>query len=313
MTTVPIVFAFDNNLTMPAAVCIYSLLVNAKPSTAYDIYIIHRKNHQLDLSKVERVMEHFPQSTLTLREVGDVFDSSFEIRGITTPAYYRLLIPDLIPEHDRVIYSDVDVVFRQDLSEVYTSPLGDNILAGVNNLAHVDADLKAHYEGALGLNPHNIICSGFLVMDCAAMRRENLKDRFLELAKNRYKFQDQDILNITCAGRIKMLAPKYSLLTYISYYSITNGKESLEPLWTAAEVDEAMREGNVHYNGNKPWKNWCVNFDIWWEYYRKSPIFDQKYYFDFYYSRLNELDQLPLLKRIKILVRYFVYGRRKNP
>lgn len=313
MTTVPIVFAFDNNLAMPAAVCIYSLLVNAKPSTAYDIYILHRKNQPLDLSKVERVMEHFPQSTLTLREVGDVFDSSFEIRGITTPAYYRLLIPDLIPEHDRVIYSDVDVIFRQDLSEVYTSPLGDNILAGVNNLAHVDADLKAHYEGALGLNPHNIICSGFLVMDCAAMRRENLKNRFLELAKNRYKFQDQDVLNITCAGRIKMLAPKYSLLTYISYYSITNGKDSLETLWTAAEVDEALREGNVHYNGNKPWKNWCVNFDIWWEYYRKSPIFDQKYYFDFYYSRLNELDQLPLLKRIKILVRYFVYGRRNNP
>ena len=49
------------------------------------------------------------------------------------------------------------------------------------------------------------------------------------------------------------------------------------------------------------------------EYYRKSPVFDQKFYFDFYYSRLNELDQLPLLKRIKILVRYFVYGRRKNP
>lgn len=313
MTTVPIVFAFDNNLTMPAAVCIYSLLVNAKPSTAYDIYILHRKNQPLDLSKVERVMEHFPQSTLTLREVGDVFDSSFEIRGITTPAYYRLLIPELIPEHDRVIYSDVDVVFRQDLSEVYMSPLGDNILAGVNNLAHVDVDLKAHYESALGLNPHNIICSGFLVMDCAAMRRENLKDRFLEVAKNRYKFQDQDILNITCAGRIKMLAPKYSLLTYISYYSITNGKDSLEALWTAAEVDEALQEGTVHYNGNKPWKNWCVNFDIWWEYYRKSPIFDQKYYFDFYYSRLNELDQLPLLKRIKILVRYFVYGRRKNP
>lgn len=309
MNRIPIVFAFDNNLTMPAAVCIYSLLVNAKPSTAYDIFILHRQGLNLDISLVERVMAHFPQSTLTLREVGDVFDSSFEIRGITTPAYYRLLIPELIPEHDRVIYSDVDVIFRQDLSEVYADSLGDNILAGVNNLAHVDADLKAHYEGVLGLNSQNIICSGFLVMDCAAMRRENLKDRFLELAKNRYKFQDQDILNIACAGRIKMLAPKYSLLTYISYYSINNGKDSLEPLWTAAEVDEALREGNVHYNGSKPWKAWSYNFDIWWEYYRKSPIYDEQFYFEFFNSKLTELDRLPLLKRIKILARYFVYGK----
>lgn len=313
MTRVPIVFAFDNRLAMPAAVCFYSLLVNAKPTTAYDIYILHRSGEQLDLTDVRRVMTQFPQSTLRLREVGGEFDGSFEIRGITTPAYYRLLIPELILEHDRVIYSDVDVIFRQDLSDVYNTSLDNNILAGVNNLAHIDSDLKAHYEGTLSLDPGNIICSGFLVMDCEAMRRENLRTRFIELAKNRYKYQDQDILNISCAGRIKMLAPKYSLLTYISVYAIANGKDSFSPLWNASDIEEAMHEGNIHYNGNKPWRNWCVNFDIWWEYYRKSPIFDEKFYFDFYYSRLNELDQLPLLKRIKILARYFVYGRRKNP
>lgn len=313
MTRVPIVFAFDNNLAMPAAVCIYSLLVNAKPTTAYDIYILHRSSEQLDLSKVERVISQFPLSTLTLREVGDEFDSSFEIRGITTPAYYRLLIPQLIPEHDRVIYSDVDVIFRQDLAEVYNTELSNNIIAGVNNLAHIDSDLKAHYEGNLGLDSYNIICSGFLVMNCETIRRENLKERFLELAKKKFKYQDQDILNTSCAGRIKMLAPKYSLLTYISLYAITNGKESLAPLWNASEVDEALMEGNIHYNGNKPWRNWCLNFDIWWEYYRKSPIFDEKFYFDFYYSRLNELDALPLIKRLKILARYFVYGRQTNP
>ena len=53
-----------------------------------------------------------------------------------------------------------------------------------------------------------------------------------------------------------------------------------------------------------------MNFDIWWEYYRKSPFFDAKFYFDFFYSRLNEYDLLPLWKRIKILIRYFVYGRK---
>ena len=78
MTRVPIVFAFDNRLAMPAAVCFYSLLVNAKPTTAYDIYILHRKGEQLDLSNVERVMSQFPQSTLTLREVGGEFDGRSE-------------------------------------------------------------------------------------------------------------------------------------------------------------------------------------------------------------------------------------------
>lgn len=310
MNRIPISFAFDNNLAMPAAVCFYSLLISAQPTTAYDIYILHRRDETLDLTLVRRVIAQFPQSTLTIREVGSEFDTAFEIRGITTPAYYRLLIPDLIPEHKRVIYSDVDVIFRQDLWNVYNSDLGENLIAGVNDLAHIDPDLRTHYEGTLGLDPRNIVCSGFLVMNCETMRCENMRSRFIELSKTRYKFQDQDILNTSCAGRIKMLAPKYSVLTYITTYTITNGQESFVPLWCAKEVEEAMHEGNIHYNGQKPWKGYCINFDIWWEYYRKSPVFDEKFYFDFFYSRLNEYDLLPLWKRIKILIRYFVYGRK---
>ena len=37
MKKVPIVFAFDENLILPAEICICSLLENAKASTFYDI------------------------------------------------------------------------------------------------------------------------------------------------------------------------------------------------------------------------------------------------------------------------------------
>lgn len=76
------------------------------------------------------------------------------------------------------------------------------------------------------------------------------------------------------------------------------------------ELQYALTKGIVHYNGPKPWKDYCVNFDIWWEYYRKSPFFDERFYFDFFHGKLNLLDQLPLWKRVKILIRYFIYGRK---
>lgn len=306
MNYIPIVFAFDNNLVLPAAICIYSLLSNAKENTKYDIFILKRNGENLDLSFVEKIITQYSGHKLTVKEVGDTFDNSFEIRGITTPAYYRLLIPSLIPEYDRVIYSDVDIIFRQDLADIYYEDLNGNILAGVNNLAHIDTDLFKYYEGTLHLNPKTIICSGFLVMNTSAMRKENIETTFIELAKNRYKFQDQDVLNIACAGRIKMLQPKFSLLTYITVYAMKD-KKLFAPLWSEYEVDEALREGNIHYNGQKPWRGYCINFDIWWEYYRKSPIFDEKFYFDFFSKKINEYDKLPLIKRIKILARYFIY------
>lgn len=307
---IPIVFAFDNNLAMPAAVCIYSLFANALPDTVYNIYVLRRKGLELDMSYVYKTLAQFPRHSLELIDVDGTFDSGFEIRGITTPTYYRLLIPSLLPHYDKVIYSDVDVIFRQDLSEVYSQDLDGNILGGVNNLAHLDSDLRQHYGTNLRLNTNNIICPGFLVMDTASMRKENLEEKFKTLAHNSYKFQDQDILNISCAGRIKMLKPKYSLLTYVTIFAMSD-KDRFEPLWTKEDIEEALSVGNLHYNGVKPWQGWCLNFDIWWEYYRKSPIFDPEFYFKFYYNRLEELDTLPLMKRVKNLVRYFVFGRKK--
>ena len=120
-----------------------------------------------------------------------------------------------------------------------------------------------------------------------------------------------DILNIVCKGKIKYLPPSFCLTTYINDFAVNN-IEALNDNWSEVEVRYALEKGIVHYNGQKPWNGFCVNFDIWWEYYRRSPYFNQKIYFDFFYGKLYELDQLPLMKRIKILVRYFVYGRKKS-
>lgn len=312
MSIVPIVFAFDNNLAMSAAVCLYSLFANAMPTTVYDVFILHRQGKPLDMQHINKVMAAYPKHKLSLIEVGGDFDSSFEIRGITTPAYYRLLIPNLISQYSRVIYSDVDVIFRQDLSSLYHDTDMDGCyIAGVNDLANIDADLQRHYKDVLHLNDAEIICSGFLLMDLKKLREDNMVGRLVTEAQNRYKYQDQDVLNIVCQGHIRQLAPKYSLLTYISRLAVSDEVQRLKSPWTLSEIDEAVRSGNIHYNGQKPWRGYCVNFDVWWEYYRKSPVFDPKFYFDFFYERLDELDRLPLWKRIKILVRFFVYGRKK--
>ena len=61
MNTVPIVFAFDNNWSMPASVCIYSLLANAKDTTIYDIYILYPKRVPLDKDYIEKVLKLFPR------------------------------------------------------------------------------------------------------------------------------------------------------------------------------------------------------------------------------------------------------------
>lgn len=311
MNTIPIVFAFDNNLILPACVCISSLMLNAKEDTFYDIFILHSSKIKLEKEELDKLTFYYKNCRIKYIEVDGTFDNAFEIRGITAATYYRLLIPELIPEYDKVIYSDVDVIFRSDLSDVYlNSDMTEYYIAGVNAMIPYVSDMKDYYEKMNIIDIKGIIYAGNIILNSKKIKEDGLIVKFKTLAKNKYRFQDLDVINIACHGKIKYLSPFFCLTTYFMKLYARN-KDLLFEYWTKEEIDYAFNNGIVHYNGQKPWKGFCVNFDIWWEYYRKSPFFNEKFYFEFFYTRLNELDRLSLWKRIKILIRYFVYGKRE--
>ena len=309
---VPIAFAFDNNLVIPACICISSLLMNARPDTFYDIFILHSPKEELTKEKLDLLPHYYSNCRLQYRKVDATFDDAFEIRGITTPTYYRLLIPDLIPEYDKVIYSDVDVIFRMDLSQLYQSDLAGYLLAATKDLGlNLSKEGKEYIVSTLGLIQGNYLQAGFIIMNNALMRKDKKEKQLKALAKQKYKHQDQDILNIACQGKVLYLPPCYNMTNY-SYNYMLHNYDMVETLYTDEEIRFALSHGNIHYNGQKPWKGYCVNFDIWWEYYRKSPFFDAKFYYDFFAKKMGELDRFTLWKRIKLLVRYFVYGQIKD-
>ena len=313
MNIVPIVFAFDKGMSLPAAVCIFSLLKNAETTTSYDIFILYPADSRLDEALIDKVINEFPDHKLTYIPVKNGFEGKYEIRGINNLTYYRLLIPDLIPQYDKIVYSDVDVIFQSDLYSIYSTACTDDqvYIYGVNSLAQYDDDMRQYYE-KLGLDSSKIIYAGNIILNSKKLREDKVTDKFISLSENKYKYQDLDIINIACENRIGFLPLWFCMTTYMHYYAVYD-KSILLKYWTNEDILLGLRSGIVHYNGPKPWNCYCPNFDQWWQYYRESPVFDEKYYFDFYYNKLDELDQLPLLKRVKILVRYFVYGKRKNP
>lgn len=305
MNIVPVAFAFDHNLNYPACVCISSLLMSSKEDTFYDLFILHSQQEYIDTDALDKIPAHFPNCRIQYRSVGIEFNRAFEIRGITVAAYYRLLIPDLIPEYDKIIYSDIDVIFRMDLSELYAQDLSFYYLAATYDWGMLfNEDGRKYIDSVEGLRSGDYIQSGFLLLNSKKIREDGLVSQFKKQAAKNYKFQDQDILNIVC-GHCKCVLPlRYNMTDYAFYY-IMNNPEYFEQMYPKKELLEAVKNGNIHYNGHKPWKKYSVNFDIWWEYYRKSPFFNEHFYFNFFYGKLNEFDNLSLSKRVKILLRWF--------
>lgn len=308
---VPIVFAFDNNLVLPACVCLSSLMMSAKPDTFYDIFILYPESGVFRHEKIDRIPDFYPNCKIQYLAVNGTFAGAYEIRGITIPAYYRLLIPELIPQYDKILYSDVDVLFRRDLSELLEWELGRDYLAAVYDWSIViDENGQKYARSQLHMHSNDYIQSGFLVINARQMRDDGLVERLKEVARKNYKFQDQDILNVVCVGRKRILPLWWNMTTYAFQYW-NDRLDIMRGDYTVAEIERQLTNSVLHYNGQKPWRGWCVNFDIWWEYYRRSPFFDEKFYFKFFYNKLNEHDQLSLWKRLKILLRYFVFGRKQ--
>ena len=166
MNIVPIVFAFDNNLVKPACVCLSSLLMNANVDTFYDIFILTSSKSDLDRSLIDKLKITYHNFSLQYRFVDSTFDNSFEIRGITPATYYRLMIPEFVPEYDKIIYSDVDVIFREDLFCWYNQTEFDmEYVAGVNSLSHLNSDTRNYYNQEIGLDPSKIIYAGNIILN----------------------------------------------------------------------------------------------------------------------------------------------------
>lgn len=304
MKVVPIVFCFDDNLLLPAGVCLTSLLENANEDTFYDIFILHDDASDYPTSGfLEKLHKKYVRFSIKYRAVDSQFKDAYETRGINVSTYYRLLIPELIPEYDKIMYHDVDVVFREDLSAIYSGTEMDNYyVAGVVSSAGLSTLGRTKREN-LGLNWKEYILAGNIIVNSEKMRDDGIVEQFKkEVMSSHYEYQDMDIINIVCRGKIRRMPPVFCGTIGI-FELASQGTE--QELYSRAELEEVKNKGVIHYNGPKPWNSWCPNFDIWWEYYRISVYYDHQYYFDFYYKKLHELDQWSLWKRIKLLLRYF--------
>ena len=185
----------------------------------------------------------------------------------TEAASLRLLLPELLPELDRILYLDCDIVVRQDIARLWEETrLGDNYLAAVYEAA---IEGQAERFRALGCDPARYFNSGFLLMNLAQMREEKVSERLLEACRVPYlEFPDQDALNQVCQGRVLPLSPLYNSIRtfFIPKYKPDFVRQYGEGLW-----EQVQKEATIHYTGGKPWDLFTVQFAAWWRVYDTLP------------------------------------------
>lgn len=259
MNRIPIVFTFDKRIILGAAAAIKSLINSASSETSYDIHILH-----------DGIPEKFQNSFYKL--TGNKHNMTFHhisrrvFEGLKTNnkswteiVYYRMIIPEILDRYDKVIYSDVDVFFKEDLTELYNTNIEDYEWGGVR--AEVNSQDSIGHKYFEENNNDYIFWSGLMLINCKRMREEKTFSKLLETAlkfKDRLRFFDLDVLNITC-NNILPLPLKYCVLE--SFYTaldfhLCEEYEFLKKVYSDNEIKHAIENPSIIHYAGKPGKPW---------------------------------------------------------
>jgi len=186
---IPVVFAFNADYALPASVAIQSLLASKRPETTYEIIVLHAGLPSCLRKKLETVVP------IRWIEVDTARFAHFPKGWGGTETWLRLILADLLPEYDKMIWSDVDVLFCDDLSDVFSTSLGDSEWAGVA-MEKDGAPNRQH--NAWGRHAQIYIPS-LMIANLAQWRKTRFLarcERVVSEYGNRLTMCDLDVLNI---------------------------------------------------------------------------------------------------------------------
>lgn len=260
---IPICFATDDNYVPFLTVALASLLDNSSKDNFYKIYVLtsHLSQENMD-SILKQQKENSSIEFVQLSKELDKVQDMFHLRDYySKETYYRIFIPNLFPQYQKVLYLDCDITILGDVSELYNTQIHGYYVGAVQEEVMQTFEVFGNYvEKADGINRKNYFNAGILLINCRRWRNKLIAERFVDLL-NRYTFrvvQDEDYLNVLCKENIKWLPLGWNKTSY---------------------KNEAFNDKDlkiIHWKINwRPWKYKNVLYEeYFWKYAEKTDFYD---------------------------------------
>ena len=285
---IPIMHCFDDNYVIPASVSFLSMLENANPRYFYKLYVLHTDISEKNQNTLNSIVSKFNNADLQFIDMNNKFNDEFDV--MKTKAHYskeilyKLLAPTIFPQYEQIIITDVDVVFCGDIAEIYDEGQFDEYIAGIAYHNVLENFMRNTYEAQFSSEEIRklLIGAGLLCVNLKKMREDGMEAKcvaYLEQNLHRLKQPEQDVLNLVCYPKIKLLPERFMVCTYLynmiennEFFGneITLGKQ--DKVWIKEALSKVIQ---LHYAGaQKPWNTpTCTKSDVWFSYLLKTPFF----------------------------------------
>lgn len=284
-TIIPIMTCFDKNYVIEGAVAFYSMLEHADKNNFYKIYVLHSDIAKEDQEKlIENIKEFSSFSSLEFinmeNRFNDIWEKIYAGGHFSKEVMYKLLVASIFPEYEKLIVTDVDVVFLGDISKSYVDfdENSNDYLGVIKPIGKVSGYMSVYNEkwALEEIKKLGKFCGGYLVANLKAIRKDNMEEMFINsFIENGYRLNqmEQDVFNLCCYGKVKFLPLNYVVCSYMWDFYKSEDDFKNDSNYLEEEIKDAMNNPiQLHYATSvKPWKNpSCTKGEVWFEYLLKT-------------------------------------------
>ncbi|MDY6357074.1 MAG: DUF4422 domain-containing protein [Catonella sp.] len=285
---IPIILSANGKFSPYLDVAIRSMVENSSPDRRYDFIVLFNDISAEDQKTIRSAAKGRDNISIRFIKVSQYFDQSkfYLDQHLSIETYYRLVIPDIMPDYKKVIYIDCDLVVERDLAELYDTDLHDHAIgathdldvAGQVKLGMNEWPLYMHHILKID-NPYSYFQAGVLILNLEKIRQTTtVKDMMACAQKVNWKCHDQDVLNHMFNGDIEYLPLKWNVyMDWRENDGRSRGKIMKEAPFTMYNEYQQARKNPyvIHYAGyQKPWDVVDCDFaNNFWKYAAKSPYY----------------------------------------
>lgn len=298
MADIKIACSCDNNYVPHCGALIASIFFNNKDNKV-EINILTDGIDDENRQKLDLLAKEFKQEIKIIvvdSSLFSIFSKSKSTIKLPLQTYYRLIIPTLFKDYDKILYLDVDMIVCTDLAEVWNIDLGNKVIAGVPDTARNIAPACKRLGYLLSESYYN---AGFGLYNLNIMRKTELWNKainMVEKSPEKLLYHDQDILNGIYHGQFLEVSLKWNFMQPFFM---------LEP--SVVKRQKAELEKNIHhpciihYTASlKPWFIECEHpyKSEYWKYLKMTPwkerkpvhvYYDLKTFLKFLHTKLVDL------------------------
>ena len=239
-TAIEIALASDRNYFRGLAVTACSIAKSAAVEAKLRFHLLHIGLTEEDQKWLaNRIRDFHAESEVVFHDVSCFDMSKFPAYASSRMAYARLFLPDLLPDCRYVIYSDVDILWQDDIADFWAIRGSVGLVGCVRELSARTVAQEQRWFEAHGLefDGSRYFCTGISFYNLDEIRRRDAFKDVLEFGMRYSDFNcpDQAMMYATIGKEVLLLPDRW---------------QQLARLGVAGRGQRMV----LHYAGEAPWR-----------------------------------------------------------